>query len=195
MLPVRLALAGEHGKPSYGAFNVEQFNLCRQDVLEYQKTVITDAELRDCEDEESAHDRLELLLNLTPQTGVYWIGGDLGYTNAPTELVVFQESDVGERKVMKLILRLHMEHVAYPHIAQTLALLERYYTPVGIGGASATCNTIWHQRTKTSVSFVKTNMAFANRGSRWRQRAFRGAGTPDAGQIQGAWAGRPTQRL
>ena len=43
-------VAGEHGKPSYGAFNVEQFNLCRQDVLEYQKIVITDsrtARLRD----------------------------------------------------------------------------------------------------------------------------------------------------
>ena len=26
-----------------------------------------------------------------------------------------------------------MEHVTYPHIAQTIALLERYYTPVGIG--------------------------------------------------------------
>jgi hypothetical protein len=46
--------------------------------------------------------------------------------------VVFQEIDVGERKVMKLILRVHMEHVTYPHIAQTIALLERYYTPVGI---------------------------------------------------------------
>ena len=74
-----------------------------------------------------------MLLNLTPQTGVFWIGGDLGYTNDPTELVVFQEVDVGERKVLRLVLRLHLEHVAYPHIAQTLALLERYYTPTGIG--------------------------------------------------------------
>jgi hypothetical protein len=126
-------VAGEHGKPSYGAFNVEQLNLCRQDVLEYRKIVITDSELRDCADEEAAHDRLEMLLNLTPQTGVFWIGGDLGYTNDPTELVVFQEVDVGERKVLRLVLRLHLEHVAYPHIAQTLALLERYYTPTGIG--------------------------------------------------------------
>ncbi len=126
-------VAGEHGKPSYGAFNVEQFNLCRQDLLEYQKTVITDSELRDCEDEEAAHDRMELLLNLMPQTGVFWIGGDLGYTNDPTELVVFQEIEVGERKVLKLVLRLHLEHVTYPHIAQIIALLEQYYTPVGIG--------------------------------------------------------------
>lgn len=55
------------------------------------------------------------------------------YTNDPTELVVFQEIEVGERKVLKLILRLHMEHVTYPNIAQTIALLEQYFTPVGIG--------------------------------------------------------------
>jgi hypothetical protein len=74
-----------------------------------------------------------MLLNLMPQTGVYWIGGDLGYTNDPTELVVFRESEVGERHVLTLVLRVHMEHVAYPHIAQTIAMLERYFTPVGIG--------------------------------------------------------------
>jgi hypothetical protein len=126
-------VAGEHGKPSYGAFNVEQLNLCRQELLEYQKITITDAELRDCESEEAAYDRLELLLNLIPRTGMFWIGGDLGYTNDPTELVVFQEVEVGDRTILKLILRLHMEHVSYPHIAQTIALLERYFTPAGIG--------------------------------------------------------------
>lgn len=126
-------VAGEHGKPSYGAFNVEQLNLCRQEVLEYQKIIITDAELRDCETEDDAYDRLELLLNMTPRTGVFWVGGDLGYTNDPTELVVFQEVEAGDRIILKLILRVHMEHVSYPHIAQTIALLERYFTPTGIG--------------------------------------------------------------
>ena len=126
-------VAGEHGKPSYGTFNVEQFNLCRQELLEYQKVTISDAELRDCETEEAAYDRLELLLNLTPRTGLFWIGGDLGYTNDPTELVIFQEAEVGDRSILKLVLRIHMEHVSYPHIAQTIALLERYFTPAGIG--------------------------------------------------------------
>ena len=68
-----------------------------------------------------------------PQAGVFWIGGDLGYTNDPTELVVFHESEVGERRVLTLVLRVHMEHVAYPLIAQTIALLERFFTPSGIG--------------------------------------------------------------
>ncbi len=126
-------VAGEHGKPSYGAFNVEFLGLCRQDVVEYRKIEITGDELRDCETEEAAHDRLEMLLNLMPQTGVFWMGGDLGYTNDPTELVVFRESEVGERKVLTLVLRIHMEHVAYPLIAQTIALLERFFTPSGIG--------------------------------------------------------------
>ena len=126
-------VAGEHGKPSYGAFNIEQFNLCRQDVFEYRKIVITDSELRDCDSEESSYDRLEMLLNLTPQTGMFWLGGDLGYTNDPTELVLFQEHEIGDRQVKRLVLRIHLEHVSYPHIAQIIALLDRYYTPAGIG--------------------------------------------------------------
>jgi hypothetical protein len=40
---------------------------------------------------------------------------------------------VGERIVLKMVLRVHMEHVSYPHISQTIALLERYFTPTGIG--------------------------------------------------------------
>jgi len=126
-------VAGEHGKPSYGAFNIEYLNLCRQELLEYQKVVITGDELSGCTTEEETHDRLETLLNLMPQTGVFWIGGDLGYTNDPTELVVFQKMELGERRILKLVLRVHMEHVAYPHIAQTIALLDRYYTAMGIG--------------------------------------------------------------
>lgn len=126
-------VAGEHGKPSYGVFNIEHLNLCRQELMEYQKVTITGDDLRGCETEEESYDRLEMLLNLMPQTGMFWIGGDLGYTNDPTELVVFHEIEAGERSVMKLILRIHMEHVSYPHIAQTISLLERYFTPVGIG--------------------------------------------------------------
>ncbi len=126
-------VAGEHGKPSYGAFSLEHLNTCRQEILEYRKVTITGEDLSTCETEEESYDRLELLLNLMPQTGVFWIGGDLGYTNDPTEIVVFRETPVGERSVMALVLRIHMEHVSYPHIAQTLSLLERYFTPTGIG--------------------------------------------------------------
>ncbi len=126
-------VAGEHGKPSYGAFNIEQLSLARQQVMEYRKVVVSGNDLRDCETEEESHDRLEIMLNLMPQTGVFWIGGDLGYTNDPTEIVVFREDEFGGRRVMTMMLRIHMERVSYPHIAQTIGLLERYFTPVGIG--------------------------------------------------------------
>lgn len=126
-------VAGEHGKPSYGAFSLEQLNLCRQELLEYQKIEITGEELRGCDTEEEAMNRLDMLLNLMPQTGVFWIGGDLGYTNDPTELVVFRENELEGRSILRLVLRVHLEHVAYPLIAQTIALLERAYTPTGIG--------------------------------------------------------------
>lgn len=126
-------VAGEHGKPSYGAFNIESLNLCRQDVAEYRKITIQGDDMNSCETEEDSLDRLEILLNLMPQTGAFWIGGDLGYTNDPTEIVVFREDEFGDRRMMTLVLRIHMEHVSYPHIAQVISLLERYYTPVGIG--------------------------------------------------------------
>ncbi len=126
-------VAGEHGKPSYGAFSLENLNICRQETLEYRKVTVLGEDISSCATEEESHDRLEILLNLMPQTGVFWIGGDLGYTNDPTELVIFREMEVGERSIMTLALRIHMEHVSYPHIAQTISLLDRYYTPVGIG--------------------------------------------------------------
>ncbi len=126
-------VAGEHGKPSYGAFSTEDLNMCRQEVLEYRRVGICGEDLASCETEDESYDRLELLLNLMPQTGVFWIGGDLGYTNDPTEIVIFRETDFGERSVMTLVTRIHMEHVSYPHIAQVISLLERYFTPMGVG--------------------------------------------------------------
>jgi hypothetical protein len=126
-------VAGEHGKPSYGAFSLENLNVARQEVLEYRKVTLLGEDLSSCETEEESANRLEMLLNLMPQTGMFWIGADTGYTSDPTELVVFREVEMGERSVMTLVLRIHMEHVSYPHIAQTLAHLDRCFTPVGIG--------------------------------------------------------------
>ncbi len=126
-------VAGEHGKPSFGAFNSEHLRMCLQNIPEYQKVTLTGSQLADCEIEEDSFNRMEMILNLTPQSDVFWIGGDLGYTNDPTELVVFRENQIGERSVMTLVLRIHMEQVAYPHIAQMIGLLENYFLPAGIG--------------------------------------------------------------
>ena len=57
----------------------------------------------------------------------------IGYTNDPTELVVLRETQGEEKRPARLVLRVHMEHVAYPHIAVAIGLLERYYCPMGIG--------------------------------------------------------------
>ena len=126
-------VAGEHGKPSHGAFNAELLDLCRVDIPEYHRIEILGEALTACETEEEAFDRLEMLLNLAPQDGTFWVGGDLGYTNDPTELVVFRETQGEEKRPARLVLRVHMEHVAYPHIAVAIGILERYYCPMGIG--------------------------------------------------------------
>lgn len=126
-------VAGEHGKPTYGAFNAEHLNAALKEIPEYQKIEISGAELADCNDEQEVFNRLEMILNLVPEPGVFWLGGDLGYTNDPTELVVFREDQIGDHAVMRMIRRVHMEQVAYPNIAQTIALLDHYFGFAGLG--------------------------------------------------------------
>lgn len=125
-------VAGEHGKPSYGAFNQEQFDAACQEIIEYRTVRITGDDLSGCQDNAQLFDVLEAMLDLTPQAGVFWIGADLGYTNDPTEIVVFQDAS-GEKPVASLVLRIHCEHVAYPILSMLISLLERYYTPAGVG--------------------------------------------------------------
>jgi hypothetical protein len=125
-------VAGEHGKPAYGAFNQEHFDAACQEILAYRTVRIAGNDLAGCQENSELFDALEAMLDLTPQVGVFWIGADLGYTNDPTEIVVFQESS-GEHAVASLVLRIHCERVAYPILSMLVALLERYYTPAGIG--------------------------------------------------------------
>jgi hypothetical protein len=145
-------VAGEHGRPSYGAFNIEFLTLSRQEVAEYQRVTITGEELKDCETEDDVESRLDMLLNLASLSGTFWVGSDTGYTNDPTEIVVFKEDAnfsssvsgspvssfdnnriTGNRITLKLVLRIHLEHVAYPHISACLGLIDRYYNPAGVG--------------------------------------------------------------
>jgi hypothetical protein len=126
-------VAGEHGRPSYGAFNIEFLTLARQDIPEYLTVSITGEELKDCETEDDVESRLDMLLNLAALSGTFWVGADTGYTNDPTEIVVFKETEEHGRTQLRLILRVHLEHVAYPHISACLALIDRYYNPAGVG--------------------------------------------------------------
>jgi hypothetical protein len=122
-------VAGEHGAPSHGAFNLTQFLGSLTEIPEYQLTTLTGEDFADCQSEADRRDRIEMLLNLPPSSGTYWLGGDLGYTNDPTELVLFED----EGDVLRLVLRIHAEHVAYPIITEIIAAVDRAYHPEGIG--------------------------------------------------------------
>jgi len=128
---------GEHGRPSYGAFNHEQFKLCQKQYDGYRAVRIPGEELSDCDSEEEVRDRLDLLMCLAPEDGKFWVGADTGYTNDPSEVTVWREdkpalAEAGDG-VMRLVFRLHAEHVAYPALAEAIALIDRYYNPRGIG--------------------------------------------------------------
>jgi hypothetical protein len=124
-------VAGEHGKPSYGAFVVAQVLSALTDIEPYRKHVITGEHLEGCDSEEAIRQRIELVLDLGNGNGKYWLGGDLGYTSDPTELLLFEEEP--ETGVLTLHLRVHAEHVAYPVITEIIALIDRLYSPLGIG--------------------------------------------------------------
>ena len=124
-------VAGEHGKPAYGAFVTEQVIRALNDLPEYRKRILTGEHLEGCEDEKAIRMRLEQVLDLTGGNGTYWLGGDLGYTSDPTELLLFEEDP--EIQTLTLVLRIHAEHVAYPVITEIVALIDRLYAPVGIG--------------------------------------------------------------
>lgn len=146
-------VAGEHGAPTFGVFNIERFNLCRRQLSDYRCVTIPGEALADCGSEAAIRERLDGLLNLAPLEGVFWVGGDLGYSQDPTEITVWREEDavfhsgnivtkadiphesqiVETRKVMRLVLRVRLEHVAYPIIAECLACIDRYYKAQGLG--------------------------------------------------------------
>jgi len=59
----------------------------------------------------------------------YWFGADLGYQSDPSEFVVFEEWN----GVMKLILRIHMEHIPYLTQVDIIALLDNFYLFEALG--------------------------------------------------------------
>ena len=124
-------VAGEHGKPTYGAFNTAQVIRALVPVSGYRKITLTGEALGDCDDEAAIRERLELLMNLTGGHGTYWLGGDLGYTSDPTELLLFEEDR--DTETLTLVLRVHAEQVAYPVVTEIIALIDRVYSPVGLG--------------------------------------------------------------
>lgn len=59
----------------------------------------------------------------------YYFGADLGYTSDPSEFVIFEQFN----GVMKLILRIHMEHLTYDIQADMIALLDTHFLFESLG--------------------------------------------------------------
>ena len=126
----RHEVAGEHGAPTFGAFDIKHILRAVTDMVDYRKVEINGDMFADCVGESQVRDRLATLLNLPGGHGRYWLGGDLGYTSDPTELLLFEEDD---DEVLSLVVRVHAEHVAYPFIAELIGMVDRIYNPIGTG--------------------------------------------------------------
>jgi len=102
------------------------------EVVEYGRIFITGEQFKDCDSEKEIRERVDTLLNLAVHTGTYYLGGDLGYTSDPTELVLFALT--GETNdILRMVLRVHDEHVSYPIISELIAAIDRNYQPMAIG--------------------------------------------------------------
>jgi len=123
-------VAGEHGHPSFGAFVMTAFHGCRRKVPDFRLVTITAEELEGCDSDDEVRQRFDMLLNLSPRKGIFWMGIDTGYTSDPSELVVFHEDDDG---VAREILRVHGEQVPYPWLSELIRTLDVYFDFTGIG--------------------------------------------------------------
>jgi len=124
-------VAGEHGAPSYGAFNLEAFFACQKDIPEYRLVEVPSDLLEGVSDEREAVAQLASVLgSLCGEGGVrYWLGVDAGYTNDPSELGILREVD----GALRLVVRIHCERLPYPYLADLIALLDERYRFAGIG--------------------------------------------------------------
>ena len=123
-------VAGEHGRPSFGAFSTDDVVKATVTCSGYKQVTVTGAHLDGANNESEIRERVLALMDVPGGHGKYWIGGDLGYTSDPTEIVLFSEDDKGE---LWPELRVHAEHVPYTAITEVLAFLDRAYNPLGMG--------------------------------------------------------------
>jgi hypothetical protein len=125
-------VAGEHGAPSYTAFSVRQLRNCQRKLDNIYKLInIEGEELASIYSIDRATRLLhERLADVEAEDGTYYLGGDLGYTNDPSELTVWRE---GEKAELVPVLRIHNEHLAYTYQAALIALLDDIFDFVGLG--------------------------------------------------------------
>ena len=125
-------VAGEHGAPSYTAFNHRQFRNCQRKLDKFYQIVrINGEEFASINSVDEAIQRLQNLVDLDDVIrGVHWLGGDLGYTNDPSELTVWSEDERG-RLLPRL--RIHNEQLPYTYQAALIGLLDDFFDFAGLG--------------------------------------------------------------
>ena len=65
--------------------------------------------------------------HLLPGYRSYWAGMDIGYTNDPSELLVFGLINVGGKDVMRLLTRIHMMRISAPQQALVIQHVADFY--------------------------------------------------------------------
>ncbi|MFA7331037.1 MAG: hypothetical protein WC326_08195 [Candidatus Delongbacteria bacterium] len=125
-------VAGEHGAPSYAAFNIRQFQACQRKLEKaYQVIRLDGEEFESMLSVDEAIDRMYGLLDqLEENRGIYWLGGDLGYTNDPSELTVWLDDERGR---LVPVLRVHNERLPYTYQAALIAILDDHFDFAGLG--------------------------------------------------------------
>lgn len=65
------------------------------------------------------------------QKGQYWLGMDVGYTNHPSEILVFVEHRLkkDQPSILKLLTRVHLERVGHGHQVQVILAMIDFYQP------------------------------------------------------------------
>lgn len=103
-------------------FSYEYKNSAKREKYEYRNVKLSPDDIR-----KIGMNNLSrwLLVRFVPRNPLakYWFGADLGYSADPSEFVVFEEFN----GVMKMVQRIHMEHLTYDIQADLIALMDTYF--------------------------------------------------------------------
>nr|MBC8147040.1 hypothetical protein [Bacteroidota bacterium] len=116
--------------PTFAVFDEMQVMDAMTNIDQYQKIELHGSYFQDCENETQVLDRIQDLVPVSCGHLKYWMGTDLGFSQDPSEILLFEES---EDEVLKLILRIHAKRVPYPVVSEIISFIDKIYSPSGIG--------------------------------------------------------------
>lgn len=144
---------GQHGVTTSCAFDIEGFFSCLKPVDGYEVFEIRGSIFDSLSNETEVNNRIVEIFGRfgpIPKPGSYWLGADTGYQADPAELVIWHED---EMKIMTRVLRIHCEHVQFPHQEKIIAQLDRAYHFNGIGIDAGANGTSIYQNLMTKDEF------------------------------------------